>query len=177
MRVPCRSGRRLLQHAPNQLIQDRWQKRARWFVVQPFAHQSHWLSNSQTIAQAPPKQLAVTCGKKQSWSGEFFCRADERFYIRVCLAHGVPKKTNDRRVTANPTLMLNNGGRASRDRVAQLSVAVVPVHVPADAITGFDVRFSRWPDDMPFDSNVERVTLHARQVFTNVVAKFRIQRQ
>ena len=28
------------------LIQDRWQECSRWFVVQPFAHQSHWLRDS-----------------------------------------------------------------------------------------------------------------------------------
>src|SRR4029077_19831834 len=60
----ARSGRRLLQHAANQLIQDRWQKGARWFVVNAFAHQSHWLRNSQTIAQTPAKQLAVPVGRR-----------------------------------------------------------------------------------------------------------------
>src|SRR6516165_8358852 len=79
--------RRLLQHTANQLIQDRWQKRAYWFVVKAFAHQSHWLLNSQTIAQAPPKQLAVARGKKESWSGEFFGRANKRFNIFVGLAY------------------------------------------------------------------------------------------
>src|SRR4029077_21177996 len=100
-----------------------------------------------------------------------------RFYIHVCLAHCVPKETNDRRVTGNPSIMLHNRRGASRDRVALLSVALVSVHLPTYAIGGVDVRFCRWPDDMPFDSNVERVALHARQVFTNLVAKFRIQRQ
>ena len=53
----------------------------------------------------------------------------------------------------------------------------MPVHLSAHVIAGLNVRFRGWPDAMTFDSNVERVALHARQVFAHVVPKLRIQRE
>src|ERR1043166_1085840 len=51
------------------------------------------------------------------------------------------------------------------------------VHFSAHAIATFDVCFGRWPDDMTFDRNSKRLSLHARQMFAHVVAELRIQRK
>src|SRR5205814_8613487 len=85
----------------SQLVQDGRQKRSGWFVVQAFAHQSHWLRNSQVIGETPAKQLAVAGRKEKPRTGEFRGCADERLYIFVCLTDGMTKKANDGGVTGN----------------------------------------------------------------------------
>src|SRR6266403_884885 len=157
------------------LVQYGRQECAGWFVVQASTHQSHWLRDSQTFAKAPAKQLAVARWKKQSRSGKFLCRANERFYIFVCLAHGVTEKPNDGGVAGDSSIVLHNGCGASRDRVLQFSAAIVAVHFSAHAIAILKVGFGRCPDDMTFDRNSERLALHARQMFAHFIAEFGIQ--
>ena len=64
------------------------------------------------------------------------------------------EEPDDRGVAGDAPVVLNNSGVASRDRVAQLSGTVMPVHLEAHVIAGLNVRFHGWPDDMTFDSSL-----------------------
>jgi hypothetical protein len=84
------------------------------------------------------------------------------------------EKPDDRGVAGNAIFVLYHSCRALRDRVAQLAIAIMAMHFPADTIAGINVRFSGWPNEVTANRDTKRAALHARQVFAHIVAEFRI---
>ena len=73
----------------------------------------------------------------------------------------MPKKSDDRRVTADASVVLDNGGAASRDRLAQLSLTVMPVHSPAHAIAGLAKRsLGAMRDGCPIENQRRQIRIH-----------------
>src|SRR3954462_1882155 len=87
------------------------------------------------------------------------------------------EETDDRRVSANSSVVLHHARRALCDCIAQLSLAVVPVDMSAHAIATLDISFCRWPHSMTSDRKVKWVALHAGEVFAHVVTHLGVQRE
>ena len=98
-------------------IYDRWQKRARGFVVQTEAHESHGLRDAQTALQAPAEQFGVTNRHEEAGAGKCLGRADEGLEFAVALADGVSKETEGCGIAGNTPVVLDDAGRALPDRV------------------------------------------------------------
>ena len=127
------------------------------------------------MGETPAKQLAVASRKKKPRTGKFLSCADESLYIFVCLTDGMTKKANDGGVPGNSSVVFYDSRGPLRCGVFQFSGSIMTVHVLAQPVAAVEVCFGGGPDHMALDRNSERIALHARQMFADVVAKLGIQ--
>jgi len=66
------------------------------------------------------------------------------------------EKSNQRRVSSNALVMLDDGSRATLDCFQQFLSAVVTVDSKANLIAGFQVRLGRRTDSVPLDFQTKR---------------------
>ena len=97
------------------------------FILQTQARQQETIDSLTRVAELHSQQIGQLDGAMRTMAEamveahnrtqEQFRRTDERFYIRVRLAHGVPEEPDDRGVAGDAPIVLNDSGVASRDRV------------------------------------------------------------
>src|SRR5205809_7901518 len=85
------------------------------------------------------------------------------------------KKADDGGVPSDSSVMFYDSRGTLRYGVFQFSGPIVAVHVSAEPVAVVEVCFGGRPDHMALDRNSERIALHARQMFADIVAKLGIQ--
>src|SRR4051812_14344488 len=101
------------------------------------------------MLQAPAQEFGVAQRYQKPGLREFFGRADERGEIIVGFRDRVRETADAGCVAADASLTLDDFGAALRNRLHQLTVAVVAEHTSTQCITSVEVRLGRRADKIP----------------------------
>src|SRR5450759_2926551 len=89
----------------------------------------------------------------------------------------MPAVAEPGRVAADASGALDEHRRAGRDRIAKLTVSIMPVYTHAECTTRSEVRFARRPNPEAGDAERRRRSLEHRQRLADGEAELRVERQ
>ena len=99
----------------------------------------------QTAIQAPAEHIVVARRNKESWPGESWRSADQRFQIFVAFADCMSEQADLRGVAGDAAKMPDYGSRVARNRVDQFGAAIEAVHAAAHYIASGEISLRRQP--------------------------------
>src|SRR5438270_10206050 len=97
-------------------------------VIEAGRHECHGLDDAEAVGQAPAHQNVVSGRHKDSWTGEGFCRGDERLQVDIGLGGGVAEEGEVRCVSGDPASAFYYARSALLDCLRQVDTAVESVN-------------------------------------------------
>src|SRR5580700_793017 len=105
-------------------IQNGRQIGAGRLVIETDGHECPLVDQPQTAIQAPAEHIVVARRNKESWPGESWRSADQRFQIFVAFADCMSEQADLGGVAGDAAKMPDYGSRVARNRVDQFGAAI-----------------------------------------------------
>ena len=120
-------------------IEYRRQVRSCRLLIHPESHQRHRVLHAQSVFEAPPEQRRVAGGDQDSGSGEIIGRRNQGLDVEIGFPHGMPEKTQNRRVAGDASGAFDYFRGALRNGIGKLAAAIMAMDFAAQAIAGFQI--------------------------------------